>query len=601
MPRRGLLCVFLCVALLSPRLAAGDWPQWGGTDARNMVSSEKPLPETFDATLPRLGPNWEFAEAPGKNVKWIAKLGSEAYGNPTVSGGKVFVGTNNGSPRDVRFGGDRSVVMCFRESDGKFLWQLVVPKIPNGGAFNGDYAKLGVCSSPAVEGNRVYVVTSRCDVLCLDADGLANGNDGPFVDEPNYVLGYDDLPEKIVATIRYNKQPPLFASAHSGSGWPAWTTPPVPEERNSRVESDSPRPAPPSPAASAPGRAGAASQPATAKASKPPDPPRSFRLSGPPPKLTPTDADIIWRYNMAGELDVWVQDAADCSILVHGDYLYVSPSAGVDKSHRNLPTPHAPGLIVLDKRTGKLLAADDSKMSTRILHGTWSSPSLGVVGGRTLIFFGGPDGICYAFDAKPIPGVGGKPGVLKEVWRFDCNPPEYRQFLYNKTKGKGPSEIIATPAFHKGRVYVDVGQDPRHGTGAGVLCCIDASKTGDVTRTGKVWSYPLDRSLSTVSIADGLLFVGDFTGNVNCLDAETGKLHWTQETKAPIWGSTLVADGKAYIGNGKGELWVFAASKELKVLNTIKLGSPMYNTPIAANGVLYVASNSHLFAVAAGK
>ena len=35
-----------------------------------------------------------------KNIKWVAKLGSQAYGNVTISNGRVFVGTNNESPRD---------------------------------------------------------------------------------------------------------------------------------------------------------------------------------------------------------------------------------------------------------------------------------------------------------------------------------------------------------------------------------------------------------------------------------------------------------------------------------------------------------------------
>ena len=59
----------------------------------------------------------------------------------------------------------------------------------------------------------------------------------------------------------------------------------------------------------------------------------------------------------------------------------------------------------------------------------------------------------------------------------------------------------------------------------------------------------------------GLLFVGDFSGFVHCLDAETGKLYWTHDMKAHMWGSTLVADGKVYVGDEDGDFVVFAASK----------------------------------------
>jgi outer membrane protein assembly factor BamB len=132
----------------------------------------------------------------------------------------------------------------------------------------------------------------------------------------------------------------------------------------------------------------------------------------------------------------------------------------------------------------------------------------------------------------------------------------------------------------------------------GILTCIDATKTGDITQTGKIWSYDkIHRSISTVSITpDGLLFVGDFSGFLHCFDAETGKLYWTHDMKAHMWSSTLVADGKVYVGDEDGDLVVFAASKEKKILSTTNLGAPIYSTPVVANGILYVSSNTHLFA-----
>src|SRR5207249_2358507 len=99
---------------------------------------------------------------------------------------KVFVGTNNDSPRDPQHPGDRSILMVFDEKTGEFLWQLVIPKLKSGKV--NDWENLGLLSSPTVEGNRVYITTSRCEVMCLDVDGMANGNDGPFKDEAKYVV-----------------------------------------------------------------------------------------------------------------------------------------------------------------------------------------------------------------------------------------------------------------------------------------------------------------------------------------------------------------------------------------------------------------------------
>jgi outer membrane protein assembly factor BamB len=131
----------------------GDWPMWGGTPDRNMVSNLKGMPASWDVKTK-------------KNVKWVATLGSQSYGNAVVAGGQVYVGTNNELARDPKQGGDRGVLMCFRESDGEFLWQQTNEKLAAGRV--NDWPFQGVCSSPLVYGGLVYYVTNRCEVMCLD-------------------------------------------------------------------------------------------------------------------------------------------------------------------------------------------------------------------------------------------------------------------------------------------------------------------------------------------------------------------------------------------------------------------------------------------------
>jgi outer membrane protein assembly factor BamB len=133
----------------------------------------------------------------------------------------------------------------------------------------------------------------------------------------------------------------------------------------------------------------------------------------------------------------------------------------------------------------------------------------------------------------------------------------------------------------------------------GILTCIDATKTGDVTAIAKIWEYRgIHRSISTVSLdpETGLIFVGDFSGFVHCLDAETGKVHWTHDMKAHMWGSTFLADGKVYVGDEDGDFVVLAAAKEKKIISETNLGAAVYGTPIVANGAIYIQSNTHLFA-----
>src|SRR5262245_12613815 len=137
-------------------LHAEDRPQWGEAFSRNMISPEKLLIDTFD-------PNAK------SQVKWCVPLGSITNGSPVIAQGKVLVGTNNDVPRDDTHQGDRGVLMCFREADGALLWQLVVPKLDDPGHRRQiDHPRLGITSPPVVEDDRVYLVSNRSEVLCLD-------------------------------------------------------------------------------------------------------------------------------------------------------------------------------------------------------------------------------------------------------------------------------------------------------------------------------------------------------------------------------------------------------------------------------------------------
>ncbi|MBI3191070.1 MAG: PQQ-binding-like beta-propeller repeat protein, partial [Pedosphaera parvula] len=393
---------FLWSLALGSWCVAADQPQFGQAWTRNMVSNERGLPNSFDPKT-------------GRNIKWVTTLGTEAHSTPVVASGRVVIGTNNGEPRDPKHQGDRGVLMCFDERDGRLLWQLVVPKREEDPYH--DWPNSGVSSPATVEGDRVYLVDNRGVVLCLDAHGLANGNDGPFRDEGAYMT------------------PP-------GTNAP-------------------PRPLQPG----------------------------------------PLDADILWQFNLTTEAGIWSHDAAHSSILIRGEHLYLNSGTGVDNTHRKIRTPDAPSLVVLDKRTGRLLARENERNASRIFHCTWSAPSLGTVNGRELIFFCGGDGIVYAYE--PIRGaveplnrsivesVAGSTvqrfndstnsvRSLTKVWSFDFDPtaPKEDVHRYNSNRRESPSNIYGMPVIHEGRLYVAGGGDLFWGKNEAWLKCIDATKTG---------------------------------------------------------------------------------------------------------------------------
>jgi outer membrane protein assembly factor BamB len=207
-----------------------------------------------------------------------------------------------------------------------------------------------------------------------------------------------------------------------------------------------------------------------------------------------------------------------------------------------------------------LLGEDNAEIGPRILHGQWSSPSIGTVNGKTQVYFGGGDGVLYAFD--PTPTKEGDSSFLKKIWWFDAVPEEYKKDKSGKPikyPRRRSQRNQCDPVFYKNRVYVAIGQDPEHGEGVGRLVCVDPTKTGDITKSGLIWDYKgVHRSISTVSIdpSNGLLFIGDFSGFVHCLDAENGKLNWVHDMQAHMWGSTFVTDGKVYVGDEDGDFVV---------------------------------------------
>jgi outer membrane protein assembly factor BamB len=312
-------------------------------------------------------------------------------------------------------------------------------------------------------------------------------------------------------------------------------------------------------------------------------------------KVGPGDADIIWRYDMRDELGVFPHNMTSSSVLVVGDKLFVTTSNAVDWTEKHIPSPDAPALICLDKNSGKLLGQERSGISSRLFLSNWSSPAYGVAGGKAMVVFGAGDGFCYGFDPEPADGT------LREIWRCDCNPPERRSKAgkpLKHTQPEGPSEIIATPVITANRVYVAIGHEPEGGEGLGCFNCIDATKTGDITSSGKIWTNTeIGRSVSTASVADGRVYIADFAGIVHCMDASTGKELWHHDTEGHIWGSTLLADGRVYVGNESGTLFMFAATSEKKLLGQIDLKDPIYSTPITSNGMLIVGTSSNLYAV----
>jgi outer membrane protein assembly factor BamB len=509
------------VALVFP-LVAADAPQWGAAWSRNMVSPERGLPSDFDL-------------ASGRNIKWTAALGNETHSTPVVANGRVYIGTNNREPRDPRHQGDRGVLMCFDEKTGRLLWQLVVPKREED-RFH-DWPNSGISSPVTVEGDRVYIVSNRGELMCLDARGMENGNDGPFKDEAGHA---------------------------------------IPSE----------------------GSAEASDAGAIAKMRE------TMREPG------PLDADILWLFDLTKGAGIWSHDAAHSSVLIYGNHLYLNSGTGVDNTHKKIRTPDAPSLVVFDKETGAYLARDDERIAPNIFHATWSAPALGVVGPMPVIFFCGGNGVVYGFEPLETnaPSAASllaerksvNPAKLKKVFEFDFDPaaPKTEVHRFNSNRRESPSNIFGMPVFLDGRLYVAGGGDIFWGKNEAWLKAIDVRALGGGVRTNGAWTYTLDKHvLSTPAVAGDLVFIADCGRKVHCIERTTGNAVWTHDIKGEVWASPYVADDKVYLGTRSGAFYVFAVSREKSVLFEHDFRVPISATTTAANGVLYIATMSRLYAI----
>ena len=517
---------------------ASDWPMWGGTTHRNNVSAATNLPIEWDVKQ-------------GTNLRWTTPMGSESWGGMVVSGNHIFVGTNNINAFVERFPKtiDLGCLVCFDRSTGQFQWQHSSPKLPTGRVH--DWPMQGIISTPCVEGSRLWYVTNRAEVVCLDVEGFADEkNNGPFLDE--------DVAER-------------------------------------------------------------------------------------------PEADVIWKFDMMSQLGVTPHNVSACSPITDGSRLFIITGHGVNEAHVDPPTADVPDVICLNRETGELLW-QDAPAGARTLHGSWSSPTFGIINGQPIVLMGLGDGWVYAYDP-----AGDGAGHRKLLWKFDCNPKD-AIFLLGNNANNPRNSYVATPVIWENKVYLRTGEDPEHGEHKGDLWCVDPGRHldgGDVSATlvyagdadGKpvgdplplrrlqnfdkaagevevpnpksavVWHYQqqdldgdgkfafeetLKRGLGSPAIDDGLLLITSISGIVSCLDARTGTCFWNYDLLSACWGSPLIADHKVYVGDEDGEIAVFELSKKLTLLHESAMDNSAYCTPVACENTLYVLCRNRLHAISTG-
>jgi outer membrane protein assembly factor BamB len=537
MNRLAVAVVLLAIAALPA--AAAEWNQWGGSPVRNNTPDAKNLPTEwapgeFD---PDTG---DWKPATSKNVAWVAALGSQSYGNPVVAGGKAYVGTNNGKGWLKRYPPaiDLGCLLAFSAQDGSFLWQDSSEKLPTGRVH--DWPLQGICCAPLVEGDRLWYVTSRGEVKCLDTEGFRDGeNDGPFTaekaqdkDEADVVWVLDMM--KQLGVSQHNMCSCSVTSA--GDFLFVNTSNGVDEGHINLPNFEAP----------------------------------SFLC------VDKRDGKVLWADNSPGA-NVLHGQWSSPSYAELGGVPQVLFGGGdgwmysFDARGENGPSSSGPG-------QAKLLWKFDCNPKE-------SKYTLGGRADRNHII-GTPvvhDGLVYI-------AVGEDPEHGEGVGHLWCIDPTKRGDVSSElaVSLKDPDKPL--PHRRNQAVIKEEGEVARPNPNSAAVWHYPGF---DADGNGKLaFEETMHRTCGTVAIKDGLLYVADFSGLFHCLDVKTGKPHWTHDMLAASWGSPLVADGKVYIGDEDGE--------EMELLGEINMGNSVYSTPIAVGDTLYIANKSHLFAIREG-
>ena len=543
-----------------------NWSQWGGSPQRNNTPVGVNIPSKWEiGDFDYVTGEWDPSAA--ENIKWVARLGSQTYGNAVVHDSKVFVGTNNSGgwlpryPSEV----DLGCLICFDMQSGEFLWQHSSEKLPSGRVH--DWPLQGICCAPYCEGDRLWFVTSRGEVRCLDVNGFRDGeNDGPYQDEEAQVKAqaekvgqpYDMQHEADVVWV-YDMMAEMSISQHNMCSCSVTCVGDVLFVNTSNgvdVEHNYiPKPGAPS----------------------------FFAMDKNTKKI------------------LWTDKSPGLNIL-HGQWS--SPSYAEFDGQAQVIFAGGDGWVYSFDPAGD--GAGGSKLLWRFdcnpKDSKWDPMGAGVRNNiiATPVIYEGRVYVCTGQDPEHGEGDGHLWCIdpLKKLDGSDVSP----ELVFN---ADDPGEPIAPKRVQA--LQEDKGDFTRPNPNSAVVWHYgpaDHDGDGDVT-----FEETMHRSIGTVAIRDDILYIADFSGLVHCLNAETGERNWVYDMLSGSWGSPLIVEDKVYCGDEDGEVAIFRHSADPNVAmvddggmlepyyGTRNMGNSVYSTPIVAGNTLIISNRTHLFAI----
>jgi len=607
MKRLTLLALHLCIAATA---SAGNWPGWRGPEGTG-VSLEKDLPQTW-------GTN--------QNVRWRVALPGPSNSSPIAWRNRVFIAQTIKSQK-------RRTVLCFDRADGRQLWQAGVIYGENEPSQeNNPYCS----ATPVTDGERVIASFGSAGLYGYDLGGkeLWHRDFGRM----NHMFGNASSPMLYGNLCIFNFGPDPKArliAVDKRDGHTVWEVQPP------KVDPAEQQPARGGPGG--PGRPGGGG---------------SF---GPgmfvaPQMLTQADKNgdqKISREEFLALADIWFDklDSKGTGQVSQEQFTetlseLLPPPPGFGPPGGAAPPGQEPGSGRGPAQFGParfigpgLFAAADADKNGSLtraeLKGAfekwfadWDSDKSGSLDEGKLRAgldtalprpnFGGPGG---PGGGRGPGGPGGGPGgspsgawstplVIKASQRDELvmsfpnrlagYEPETGKQLW-LSKGIGDS-VYATPLSGDG-VVVGMSSGPMGGSAIAVR----PGGNGDVTESHRVWR--LERVKSSIGsgvIHDGYLYLIGQDGIASCLELTTGNKVWEERLKGPgakggSWSSMLLADGKIYVPNQSGDVFVLRAGPKFELLATNSVNEPTNASLAASDGDLFLRTDRSLWCFARPK
>jgi outer membrane protein assembly factor BamB len=235
----------------------------------------------------------------------------------------------------------------------------------------------------------------------------------------------------------------------------------------------------------------------------------------------------------------------------------------------------------MDKRTGQVLwwaAPGGMPLDT-----TYSCPIVTVIGGERMLVAGNADGCAYGMRAR----------TGETLWKFTLSK-----------RGLNVS-CVADGDY----IYAAHSEENFDNTAMGRMVCIDARKRGDISESGEVWRFDGHTiGYASPAVANGRVYVIDNSANMFCLDAQTGREHWSHSLGRVGKGSPVVTqDGIIYAAEQNGVFHILKdqgpSVKELDKKEFSRddgLVVEMFGSPAVANGRVYFQTRYHTYCLGAG-